>query len=195
MSQHLVGARALADYFSRFEAILRGIQLDGVLQLAEEMKTSQSKGGRIFVCGNGGSAALASHFATDIGSGSVKRGSFFPIISLVDGSPIITAAANDFGYEFIFSRQLETLAQTNDLLIVISSSGNSQNLIEAVSFAKSIGMKTGGLLGFDGGKLLNLLDVPILVESAIGEYGPIEDSHSCILHAITELLRGGLDSD
>lgn len=187
--------QALTNYFSRFQAILRAIHMNAILDLTEEMKAAKLNGGRIFVCGNGGSAALASHFVTDIGSGSVKRGQYFPIISLVDGSPVITAAANDFGYSHIFSRQLMTLAQASDLLIVISSSGNSQNLIEAVSYAKSIGMRTGGLLGFDGGKLLKLLDAPILVESAVGEYGPIEDSHSCILHAMTELLRGELVND
>ena len=165
--------------------------MDQVVQLAQEIRQTKERQGKVFVCGNGGSAALASHFVTDLGSGSVERGEHFPMISLVDGSPALSAAANDFGYEHVFSRQLQTLADPRDLLIVISSSGNSQNLIEAAAMARRSLMRTCGILGFDGGKLRHLVDVPVVVESAIGEYGPIEDSHSCILHAVTELLRKG----
>jgi D-sedoheptulose 7-phosphate isomerase len=193
VGNHQSSVQILTNYFSRFRSIVDGVNLIQVAQLAEEIQQAKARNGNVFVCGNGGSAALASHFVTDIGSGSVDRGECFPMISLVDGSPALTAAANDFGYEHIFSRQLKTIGTSKDLLIVISSSGNSQNLIEAIVTARTFSMKTCGLLGFDGGKLRTLVDVAIVVESAIGEYGPIEDSHSCVLHAVTELLRKGTE--
>ena len=191
MGNHQPSVQILTNYFSRFRSIVDGVSLIQVAQLAEEIQQAKARSGKVFVCGNGGSAALASHFVTDLGSGSVDRGEYFPMISLVDGSPALTAAANDFGYEYIFSRQLRTFGSSKDLLIVISSSGNSQNLIEAVMTAGTFSMKTFGLLGFDGGKLRTLVDIAVVVESDIGEYGPIEDTHSCVLHAVTELLRKG----
>lgn len=184
-------SRTLKAYFSRFKAILEDIDIDQIARIAQELKEAKVRGGKIFVCGNGGSAALASHFVTDLGSGSVSRGEHFPLISLVDCSPAITAAGNDFGYESIFARQLTSMATRADLLFAISSSGNSQNLINGVTTAKTIGMRSCGLLGFDGGKLASELDVALIVRSKIGEYGPVEDAHSSILHAVTELLRNG----
>ena len=112
----------------------------------------------------------------------------FKTLSLADNTSYITALANDYGYDKIFAYQLEQLLQKEDVLIAISASGNSQNLIEAVKYAKSKGAATIGMLGFDGGKLLTLCDYNIHVKTKIGEYGPVEDIHLFIDHIITGYL-------
>jgi D-sedoheptulose 7-phosphate isomerase len=183
----------LNSYFSRVHSLLKDIDRSQIIALAREFKAAKTRDGIIYVCGNGGSATLSSHFATDLGSGSVLRGAHYPIISLTDSSPIITASANDFGYENIFSRQLSTFAKSKDLLFMISSSGNSMNLIEACRYAKLNSVRTCALLGFDGGILSSLVDTALVVKSVSGDYGPVEDVHSCVLHALTELLRNEID--
>ena len=179
------------NYFSRIKTIFDLININSVHDLILAIKKVGVNRGLIFVVGNGGSSALASHFATDLGSGSILRGQDYPIISLVDNSPVITAAANDFGYDQIFARQIASLGKTNDLLLVISSSGNSRNLIEAIEQTKKIGMKSAAITGFDGGKIRSLVDLNVHVPSEIGEYGQVEDLHSIILHSIAMHLRAG----
>ena len=112
----------------------------------------------------------------------------FKTLSLADNTSYITALANDYGYDKIFAYQLEQLLQKGDVLIAISASGNSQNLIEAVKYANGEGVTTIGMLGFDGGKLLPLCDYNIHVKTEIGEYGPVEDIHLFIDHIITGYL-------
>jgi D-sedoheptulose 7-phosphate isomerase len=180
-----------SEYFKRVQKLMEGIVRSELTSLCRLIKDSKKNKGLIFVVGNGGSSALASHFATDLGSGSILRGQDYPIISLVDNSPVITAAANDFGYDQIFARQIASLGKTNDLLLVISSSGNSRNLIEAIGQAKKIGMKSAAITGFDGGKIRSLVDLNVHVPSEIGEYGQVEDLHSIILHSIAIHLRAG----
>lgn len=177
------------NYLSRVsESILR-IRTNDIEFLGKKIKEINKNGGCVYVVGNGGSAALANHFATDIGVGALKHNKPMKIISLVSNISSLTASANDYGYEFVFSRELEIISTSQDLLILISSSGNSLNLLEAAKIAKERGVQTFGILGFDGGKLKNLVDYYIHVESRIGDYGVIEDCHSVILHAITEALR------
>ena len=179
------------DYFERVNLLIKSIQKSDLLNVLDEIKKVKSSGGKILVIGNGGSAALASHFAADLGSGSILRGSDYPIISLVDNVPVITAAANDYGYENIFARQLINIAKSGDLLMIISSSGNSKNLIEASKVAREIGMKIIGIVGFDGGEIGRISDFKIHVQSKVGEYGQVEDLHSIILHSVALNLRAG----
>lgn len=178
------------NYFNRVKALISQIDTSEIELLIDVIVKTKLNRNRIFVIGNGGSSALASHFATDLGSGSVFRGEDYPIISLVDNSPAITAAANDFGYDKIFSRQLKHLANSGDLLMIISSSGNSKNLLEAVKTARKLDMSVVSLLGFNGGKLLSKSDFAVHVKSMKGEYGQVEDVHSAILHSIVMQLRG-----
>jgi D-sedoheptulose 7-phosphate isomerase len=180
-----------AKYLKRVQFLIDTINPSELAKLCSLIKESKTRGGIIFVAGNGGSSALASHFATDLGSGSILRGQDFPIISLGDNSPVITAAANDFGYDQVFARQIVNLGKEKDLLIVISSSGNSKNLIEAIEQSGKIGMKTVAITGFGGGHIARLVDLNVHVPSEIGEYGQIEDIHSIILHAIAINLRAG----
>ena len=179
------------DYFERVNLLIESIQKFEVVNVLNEIKKIKSSGGKVLVIGNGGSAALASHFATDLGTGSVLRGVDYPIISLVDNVSVITAAANDYGYDEIFARQLVNLGKSGDLLMIISSSGNSKNLIEASKVAREIGMKIIGIVGFDGGEIGRISDLKIHIQSKVGEYGQVEDLHSIILHSIALNLRAG----
>lgn len=184
------GMNQLIDYFRKISKTLESLPVDNIELLIDKLRHLKKAEGTVYVVGNGGSAALANHFVTDIGVGGLKYGKAINAISLVSNIPSLTASANDFGYQFVFSRELETKSLTsNDLLITISSSGNSLNLIEAVSTAKQRGVGTFAILGFDGGKLKSKVDRYVLVESDIGEYGIVEDCHSIILHSIAERLR------
>ncbi len=149
----------------------------------------------IWIMGNGGSASTAEHFETDLSF--IRKGNSFPktkVSALTSNSALISAIANDIGFENIFSHQLFRKAEPGDLCIFISASGNSENLVKAVDAARQIGMKTLGLLGFDGGELLQILDNSIVVKTEIGKYGPVEDIHLAICHAISEIVGQKLSS-
>jgi len=151
----------------------------------KELEDARQNNQTVFVIGNGGSAATASHIANDLGFG-VRRHVENPlrVLSLTDNVPVLTALANDVGYEKIFTRQLQLYAKPGDKLIVISASGNSPNLIEATRWFKKSGGRVLGLLGFDGGEMLKLCDVAVLVVTPKGEYGPVEDVHMILDHLL-----------
>ena len=107
---------------------------------------------------------------------------------MCDNQAIITAIANDYGYDYIFSKQLSVLLNKNDLVVAISASGNSENLIEAINFAKNIGVYTVGLTAFDGGKLKEIVDCSVHVPTEKGEYGPAEDAHMLLDHLVCNYL-------
>lgn len=139
--------------------------------------------GRIYIAGNGGSAITASHFAEDLnGTTNVKA------ISLCNDVSWLTAIANDFGYENVFEVQLKKYFEEGDILLVISASGNSQNLIGAVDFVNEKGGISVGFLGFDGGILKHKCSIPLVVETSLGEYGAVEDAHLVCVHAIINSL-------
>jgi D-sedoheptulose 7-phosphate isomerase len=146
----------------------------------------------VWVAGNGGSAATASHFATDLSRCKDGLGHYSRAVSLNDNQSLITAIGNDFGFEFIFEKQLEANSRAGDLLVVISASGNSTNLVNAVTWAKANGLITVALLGFDGGKLFDIVDIPIHVKTDLGEYGLSEDCHSAICHFVSLTLKSQL---
>ena len=140
--------------------------------------------------GNGGSASTSEHFETDLHFIRHKLQIRIGAHSLSSNSSLITAIGNDIGFEEIFRHQLIRKSKKQDLVFLISASGNSQNLINAVKYAKENDLETIALLGFDGGKLLDLVDHYILIKSEIGMYGPVEDIHLAICHAIaSELLE------
>lgn len=143
----------------------------------------------IWIIGNGGSASSAEHFETDLSF--VRKGNCFPkvkVSALTANSALITAIANDIGYENIFSHQLFRRAEPEDLCIVISASGNSENLVVAARTATEMGLRTLGILGFDGGALSKILDTSIIVKTEIGKYGPVEDMHLAICHALADIV-------
>ena len=138
---------------------------------------------RLFVCGNGGSASTASHFACDIVKGaSFNREARFRIMALTDSLPTITAYSNDIGYDFVFVEQLRNFAQQGDVVMCISGSGNSPNVLRAIEYANSIGCKTIALTGRDGGKLGPMAQLNIQVP--VPHMGRIEDAHMIICHMI-----------
>lgn len=143
---------------------------------------------KVYLIGNGGSAAIASHFVNDLnktvfGQKSEKNVKRFQAISLADNTSALTAWANDVGFEQIFSEQLKNFAKDADVLIAISSSGNSPNIIKAAETAKGLRLPVIGLIGFDGGKLLPLCDARIHVPSS--KYAIVESAHEAICHLIT----------
>lgn len=177
------------NYLQRLSKLLRKIDINKLEDIGAILSSASARNSTIFVMGNGGSAALASHFVTDMGVGGLKFGTPSRVVSLNDSIPSVTATANDFDYKYVFSKQLEYLASPGDIVFCISSSGNSANLVEAVQFANANNVITIGLLGFDGGKLFSLLQHSLVVQSQIGDYGPVEDSHSAICHILSEIMR------
>jgi D-sedoheptulose 7-phosphate isomerase len=144
----------------------------------------------VFLAGNGGSAATASHFGQDLAKGtlpSMDATRRFRVVPLTDNVGFITALANDEGYESIFEQQLRNLAREGDLLVAISGSGNSPNVLRAVEYAKSIGMKTIGVTGFDGGRLKSVADLGVHVP--VDDMGMTEALHGVIFHAAMSRLR------
>jgi phosphoheptose isomerase len=132
----------------------------------------------VYICGNGGSSATAEHFTNDLWTKGIKA------FCLSSNVSIITKIANDFGYEYIYSKQLEIYANKEDLLITISGSGMSKNIVEAMK-NKNVGIKFG-IMGFDGGKVLKLSDYYILFKGT--DYGEIEDKHMLVVHKVKNLL-------
>ena len=146
----------------------------------------------VFIIGNGGSAATASHISNDLSVGVTaagRTGKPFRVLSLTDNAAALTAIGNDFGYDDIFSAQLSVHFRQGDRLVVISASGNSPNLIKAADWVKQRGGRVLGLLGFDGGKLAPLCDVAIVAKTPKGEYGPVEDVHMILDHLIYSWLK------
>jgi D-sedoheptulose 7-phosphate isomerase len=181
---------AISEYFLTGEKLLAQIPNEEVMKLAIAINQARKTESTVFVAGNGGSASTASHFATDIGVGSLNRANPVRSVSLCDNTAAITAIANDMDYSSIFAQQLKLLGNKRDLLIVISASGNSDNLLKAVAVASELGMESHSLTGFDGGKLKQLtLGRNVHIETPKGAYGLVEDAHLAICHVITECIR------
>lgn len=172
------------EYSAYLATVLAKLDYNEIGKMIETILDARERGAHIFFIGNGGSAATASHFANDISIGTRVTEIPFKAMSLTDNVAIITAIGNDDGYEYIFTKQLQNFANDGDVLVAISASGNSPNIIHSVNYAKQKGLKVIGLSGFDGGKLRELSDIKIHVQTAKGEYGPVEDVHMFIDHLI-----------
>lgn len=186
------------DYCQRLNNIMERINVDEMARMMNELLNCWLNGHTVFLVGNGGSAATCAHMANDLGTGVYLKShgkKKFRVISLVDNIPIITSIANDWKYEDIFERQLELNYSCGDLLMAVSASGNSENLLRVVKWVKQKKGKTIGVVGFDGGRLKELCDVTIHLESDIGDYGPVEDVHMIINHLIASWLLKNEKSD
>lgn len=161
-------------------------ELDHVLAQAEDMAERLRRGCRILVAGNGGSAADAQHLAAELSGRYLKERKALAGIALTTDTSALTAIGNDYGFDFVFSRQVEALGRPGDLFIGISTSGNSPNIIKAVESAKELGMKTLGLLGRDGGKLKGLVDDALIVPSTVT--ARIQEVHQMVYHFWCEAL-------
>ena len=175
-------------YFNYLSKVLNSIDTNSISSFIKLLLEARNKGSNIFFIGNGGSAATASHFANDISIGTNSYKQPFKAISLTDNQAIITAIANDYGYDEVFVRQLKVLGKKNDLLVAISASGNSPSLVKAFDHAKSAGIYTVGITAFDGGKILKMCDLSIHVPTEEKEYGPAEDAHMVLDHLVSAYL-------
>lgn len=171
------------EYREKLIDTINGIDLAKVDQAIEWLKEARAADRHIFVCGNGGSASTASHFACDIVKGaSYQRDARFRIMALTDNLPVLTAYSNDVGYDVVFVEQLKNFAGAGDVVIAISGSGNSPNVVRAVEYANQMGCKTIALTGRDGGKLGPMAKLNIQV--SVPHMGRIEDAHMIVCHMI-----------
>jgi D-sedoheptulose 7-phosphate isomerase len=162
MHANLNGQAHFADYSRRLQDVLESADWSGVHQLAQAMLESWQQGRRVFLCGNGGSAGNAIHLANDFLYGIAKTtGGGLRVMALSANSAVMTCLANDVGYDHIFSEQLAVQAQKGDLLIVLSGSGNSGNIVRVLEQASVMGVRSFAILGFSGGKSKQLADVAI----------------------------------
>ena len=180
--------RFAGDYFEGLKKVIDRVDAQQVTALIEDLQRAYDADQQVFIVGNGGSAGTASHMACDLAKtvlGKVpdKTKKRFRVMSMTDNVPLITALSNDFGFQHVFTEQLQLFARRGDLLIVITGSGNSPNLVHAVERAREMGLRTAGLLGFGGGKVGPLLDTPVLVPDF--SYGYVEDLHMVFDHLIT----------
>ncbi len=170
-------------YKAELARVIESIDLERVNAAIELLAKAREENRRIFIFGNGGSAATASHFATDMVKGaSFGRAKRFRILALTDSLSTLTAYSNDVGYECVFAEQLKNFAEPGDVVIAVSGSGNSPNVLRAVEYANSIGCRTIGLSGRDGGALGKLTELNLHV--AHPHMGRIEDGHMIMLHMI-----------
>lgn len=192
----MLGAQlSAAEYMRRTAEELLRVDPAEIEALADEIDRCYRTNHFVFICGNGGSGANASHFCEDLGKSTISRDDFdndavkrLRVLSLTDNTPYILAWANDEGYDRIFVEQLKNLASPGDLLIAISGSGNSENVIRAVEWANAHGLRTFGVTGYDGGKLKQLahrcLHVPL------DDMGMVESIHLVAFHwVLGELFR------
>lgn len=173
----------LAGLFSR-------VDLAAVSRFADLLEGTRRAGKQVFFIGNGGSAATASHFANDLGKGARVEGAVpFRALSLADNVSLITALANDEGYDRVFVAQLEMLLGEGDVVIGISASGNSPNVVRALEYANARGARTVAVTGFDGGAMRAIAGLSVHLETPKGEYGPVEDFHMILDHLVTSYLK------
>ena len=177
------------DYLNYISELISQLDRSHISQFVDHVLGVRDNKQTIFFLGNGGSASTASHFVNDISLGSRQFENPFRAVSLCDNQSVITAIANDDGYENIFLQQLQTQAKPGDSMVCISASGNSQNLVKAVEWSKANGIYTISLTAFDGGYLKKHTDLNIHVPTKIGEYGPAEDLHMIICGLIGSYFR------
>ena len=170
------------------EALAESYLLEAVRRIVPILLAARAAGRTVFLFGNGGSASTASHFVTDLSKVAARgEGRRLRCLGLSDNIPSVTAWANDADYSKIFSEQLKVLAEAGDVVIAISGSGNSPNVLEAVRAARERGVTTIGLTGIGGGKLKGMVDVPVVVPSNSMQH--TEDVHVALLHLLTAYLR------
>ena len=178
------------NYLTYLSALIAKVDREAIEKIIDTIVDAGRKGNTIYFLGNGGSAVISSHFANDIGIGTRTGGErLIKAVSLVDNMAVVTAIANDEGYDNVFLYQLEALLMPDDIVFALSVSGNSANVVDAVKYAAKIGAKTICCTGFDGGVLKDLADVSLHIPTPKGEYGPVEDVFGILDHLIYSYLR------
>jgi D-sedoheptulose 7-phosphate isomerase len=162
-----------------------------VTRAADVIEQCLRAGNKLLVCGNGGSATDASHFATELVVRFVKNRPAFPAICLTSDSGILTAAGNDYGFDEIFARQVAAFGVPGDVLICLTTSGKSKNVLRALQEAKARGLKTIAFLGRDGGSTVGIADLDLLVKS--DSTARVQEAHHLLLHVLCEIIESRLD--
>ena len=178
-------ARGYLDYLGQ---IIGALDEHAIAAFIDTLLAARERGARIFFIGNGGSAATASHFANDLAIGTRSPEKPFRALSLTDNAAMMTAIANDDGYDEVFVQQLQAQLAAGDVVVAISASGNSPNVVKALDYAKSKGATTVALTGFDGGRLGDIADQRVHIPTSTGEYGPAEDGHMILDHLVGAYL-------
>jgi D-sedoheptulose 7-phosphate isomerase len=189
-SCHPLPIRSSQEYFELYPRVIANLPHEAIGQAITELLRAYEEGRNVFIFGNGGSAALASHFACDLGKGTLignNGGKRFRVMALTDNLPLISAWANDTSYENIFAEQLKNFVGPGDIAFAISGSGSSPNVLQALKAAKQAQATTIGLTGFKGGKMKSLCDFCVILSS--DNMQVIEDFHLSVTHAIFSVLR------
>lgn len=178
----------IISYQKMLNDALNQINLFSLEEVKRSLLSCANNNKTIFVCGNGGSSAISEHLSCDHMKGiRTDTEVHTKVISLTSNVSLLTAIANDFGYEYVFSKQLEWYGSENCVLFVISSSGNSKNVVTAIKTAKELNIKTISFVGFDGGECKKLSDICIHVNS--NNYGIVEDCHQILMHSLAQDIR------
>ena len=182
------------SYFQNLIDTFKKLDKESILKLEREFLETRKKNATLYVFGNGGGAATAMTMANDFGFDVLKKTNkkTFKIISLNDNSSVITAIANDTGYDNIFLNQLKIHFKKNDKILIFSASGNSKNLVDAANWVKKKGGKVISILGFDGGKLKKISNLSVHIKSEKGDYGPVEDIQLIINHILAHWFQKNL---
>jgi D-sedoheptulose 7-phosphate isomerase len=176
------------QYFGELQSVMVSLPKDGIDQIAETLVKAYDAGRTVYVCGNGGSASLASHLACDLGKGTAycNGGKRFRVLALTDNIPTLTAWANDSSYEDVFAEQLRNFVQPQDVAFAVSASGNSKNVLNALQAAREARAITVGISGFQGGEMKSLCDICVVVPS--NNMQIIEDVHLAMAHSIFRIV-------
>jgi D-sedoheptulose 7-phosphate isomerase len=182
--------RSSNEYFGAYPQVIADLPHDEIDQVINELMHAYEHGKTVFLFGNGGSASLASHFACDLGKGTIVNETGqrrFRVLALTDNIPLMTAWANDSCYDQIFAEQLRNFVTPGDVVFAISGSGNSPNVLRGLEVARKQGARTLGLTGFEGGKMKGLCNVCVILRS--NNMQVIEDFHLSMTHAIFSVIR------
>jgi D-sedoheptulose 7-phosphate isomerase len=189
-SESTSGADFAQRYTTHISNLASNLDFKAIEKVMDILLKARADGKKIFFIGNGGSAATSSHFANDLALGTKADENIpFKVISLTDNCAILTALANDTDYDNVFVGQMKYLFEEGDILIGISASGNSQNVINGIEYANENGGISIGLIGFDGGKMKDICQHSVIVNTMKKEYGPVEDIHMILDHLISIFLR------
>lgn len=187
MSTTLQISHRLSNYANRVNVGLESVDKVQLEKVLETLELAYRKRTPVFVCGNGGSLTMSDHFHCDHAKGTHYDALLRPKIEPLTSGSILTAIANDIGYEDVFSFQLSMKACSGDILVAISASGNSPNIISAIKKAKDLNMSVIAFVGFNGGEAAKLADMVLHVKE--NNYGIIEDCHQCLMHILAQHIR------
>ena len=180
--------KRVTSYLSSLQETMNELPKENIVSVIELLKSARLDGRQVFIMGNGGSASTATHFVCDLAKNTRKDGlPHFKAIGLADNMALFSAYANDEGYENVFSQQLANLVQPDDIVIGISASGNSMNVLNALALAKSRRAITVGFTGFDGGQMAPMVDLNVHVNSSVIEH--VEDIHLMLEHMIVKAIK------